>query len=145
MNRLFVYGTLRSPALRLALLGREVPARDARMEGLEVRAVDGETYPGAVPEPGATAVGDICRVSDDELAALDRFEEGYSRLKRTAVLADGTSVEASVYLWNDPERLSGPWNHDVFERDHLRSALADAERITQRSTSSANRTYREGA
>ena len=112
---LFVYGTLRAGAGRplyrlLQQYGRRIGA--ARYAG---RLYDLGSYPGVVPNPGGPAIvqGELHELLRPEvvLPLLDRYEgctEGdaarpeYRRIPQRVVRADGTAVEAWVYLYNWP-------------------------------------------
>lgn len=113
-DRLFVYGTLRRGsrhpwaaklAAKASFLG------EARYAGRLFRITH---YPGVVPSslPDEWVFGDVFELRDpDILTALDTYEgcgpddaepTQYVRRTQTMTLADGTAVEAWVYVYNWP-------------------------------------------
>ena len=113
-ERLFVYGTLRRGsrhplAGQLAAKGKHVG--EARYNGRLYRITH---YPGAVPSssPDDWVFGDLFDLRDlDLLTALDRYEgcgpddpkpTQYLRLLQPVVLADGTTSDAWMYVYNRP-------------------------------------------
>ncbi|MDG5807781.1 gamma-glutamylcyclotransferase [Streptomyces ossamyceticus] len=108
----FVYGTLRPGEHNhdLFLRGRTSSEEPATMRGLTL--YDGPGYPYAVEVPGEAAEvkGDLITARPEAyealLRSLDHLEEYspgaptnlYERVRRAAVLADGTSVRAWVYV-----------------------------------------------
>lgn len=113
-ERLFVYGTLRRGsrhplAGQLAAKGKHVG--EARYNGRLYRITH---YPGAVASssPDDWVFGDLFDLRDVEfLTALDRYEgcgpddpepTQYLRLLQSVVLADGTTSEAWMYVYNRP-------------------------------------------
>ncbi len=115
LERLFVYGTLRSGsahpmAAYLAARARCVGA--ARCAG---RTVDLGAYPGLLDEAGTSTAGELWELaepSDETLARLDDYEgcaEGlFERARREVRTADGRAVAAWVYLYRGSgSRFSG--------------------------------------
>jgi gamma-glutamylcyclotransferase (GGCT)/AIG2-like uncharacterized protein YtfP len=104
---LFVYGTLR-PAVAAGWPKRLIADLDvvaaATVAGLLYDLGD---YPGMVKGDGVVH-GDLVRIEDDRLAAIDAYEECggpgalYRREAIQATLADGTLVEAWAYFFNQP-------------------------------------------
>ena len=108
----FVYGTLRHGA-----------SNHFRMDGAEKiacgqvtgRLVVVDWYPGLRLDPqGGPVFGEIYRVGDDQLAALDEFEAGYRRVMVTVLTDSGKSIRAWVWEWlGDLEKCmpieSGDW------------------------------------
>lgn len=84
-HRVFVYGTLRNPAIRWVVIGRHVPTASAvlekyRKEGLDLRA-----------QADARVEGEVFVVDADELRRLDRYERLGVRYERVELeLADRT-------------------------------------------------------
>jgi len=120
-DHLFVYGTLRAglnhPLLRL-LARHGSPVGPARFGG---RLYDLGAYPGVVPDRGAgwRVAGDLWLLHAPALVLpeLDRYEgchpaqpppHEYRRERHPVRVADGTTREAWIYLYNgavDPGRL----------------------------------------
>ncbi|WP_110944755.1 gamma-glutamylcyclotransferase family protein [Streptomyces niger] len=111
----FVYGTLRPGEANhaWALRGRTAAEQPATVQGALL--YDGPGYPYAVRGPADAAVhGHLVTpaedVYDEVLAVLDRLEgytpgaphNDYDRVRCAAVLPDGTSVPAWVYLAAEP-------------------------------------------
>ncbi|WP_128376799.1 gamma-glutamylcyclotransferase family protein [Streptomyces cavernae] len=106
----FVYGTLRPGEHNhdLFLLGRTESEVAARLPGAVL--YDGPGYPYAVDEPGGLVHGEVITARPQEygwlLAALDRLEDYapgdpanlYERVARKVTCADGTVVQAWVYM-----------------------------------------------
>jgi len=105
---LFVYGTL----MRGFGLHRLLAER-ATLQGegaIAARLVDLGAYPGAVPDPHATATGEIYRISGpDGFEALDSAEGPQYHREQTRVrMADGREVTAFVYWYRGPLDRSVP-------------------------------------
>jgi gamma-glutamylcyclotransferase (GGCT)/AIG2-like uncharacterized protein YtfP len=107
---LFSYGTLQKKDVQMATFGRELSGRDDALLGFRrrisavpdprVAAMIGETHYFSV-EPSGRPEDAVCgmlfEITDQELAAADRYEElaGYRRISVT--LRSGS--QAWVYLW----------------------------------------------
>lgn len=115
MPPLFVYGTLRFPAVLRELLGRVPAMTPARAEGWRVAALDGRVYPGLVPGPGSADGLLLHGLTPAERATLDAYE-GPEYQARTIRLQDGG--EALAYLWLG-ETLPADWDPRDFETRHL--------------------------
>lgn len=90
-HQVFVYGTLRYPAVRLVVMGSLGAPEEAVLEGYQRNGLD------LSPQPGSRVEGLRLHVDALELARLDRYERlgiRYERVKKT--LNDGSS--AWVYL-----------------------------------------------
>lgn len=86
----FVYGTLRLPAVRRIVIGRRGDARPAILDGYRKRRLNIE------PAEAAYVEGMILEVSSEELRRLDRYERLGVRYERVRLaLRDGS--EAWVY------------------------------------------------
>lgn len=121
VEHLFVYGTLRRDlghAMHRVLAQHSRYAGTARYAG---RMYDVGAYPAVVPDPeSAPAVqGELYRLQRPAvlLPLLDRYEgctEGddpaaeYRREVQPVVRHDGTTVQAWVYLYNQPVRTLRP-------------------------------------
>ncbi|HVB81811.1 MAG TPA: gamma-glutamylcyclotransferase family protein [Candidatus Binataceae bacterium] len=96
---LFVYGSLLDAAHRAAVLGREVAAAPARLEGYQRRR--GRHFyiveRAGVETPGLVLSG----LGERDFAVLDRYEEVprlYARAKVAVTSAGGAAVRCWVYL-----------------------------------------------
>jgi len=97
---LFVYGSLIDATRRAALLGREVAAAPARLEGYERRR---GRYFYIVARAGAETAGLVLSGLDErDLVVLDRYEEVprlYTRAKIEVTEAGGTgTLRCWIYL-----------------------------------------------
>ena len=107
MPRLFSYGTLQQPSVQMAMFGRLLKGAPDALPGwkremmeitdADVFALSGERcHPILVPgQPSDEVAGMVFEITDDELAAADRYEVAdYKRI--AARLKSGT--EAWVYV-----------------------------------------------
>lgn len=105
----FLFGTLRHPALLCAVLGQDVPVQAA---GLPDHAViDQGGYPVLVPRPGTSADGVIIRPDVAQLAALDFYEGLFDYRRQPARAQDGQVVW--VYCPDDGPKggaAAQPWH-----------------------------------
>lgn len=123
-NRLFVYGTLRTP--------HGGPPDDTHYhpqirDGIESAAsatladaelVDFGAYPGVGPGSGVVR-GEVFTVSDETLAIADKIEshpDFYERRLESVILDDGSSVQAWVY-WAPESLLRDPDNPRIDSGD----------------------------
>jgi gamma-glutamylcyclotransferase (GGCT)/AIG2-like uncharacterized protein YtfP len=126
---LFVYGTLRDPALLALVLGRAMdPHRvlAAAAPGRRAVCMPQRSYPGLRPAPGATALGLLLLgLSPFELDLLDRFEGDEYRRALLPVIADAELHEALAYLPVGPLPPDLPeWRFDAWQREHRQGMLA---------------------
>ena len=104
VNRLFVYGTLRSGQAARGLIANHVVASEpATARGTMVALPDG--YPGFIPGPDGQVVGEV--VTLDELAAafalIDAYEgDEFVRTLQEVELADGSPALVWCYLLARP-------------------------------------------
>jgi gamma-glutamylcyclotransferase (GGCT)/AIG2-like uncharacterized protein YtfP len=126
----FTYGSLMFPEVWERVVRGAYSHAAAAAAGFRCYAVQGETYPGMVAAESAASAPDRVEgvvyfdVSLEDLAALDSFEGGdYRRVEIAASLPDGTSVNASAYLYLPQEKLAPePWSRDNFQlKSFLRS------------------------
>ncbi|WP_375482615.1 gamma-glutamylcyclotransferase family protein [uncultured Mycobacterium sp.] len=96
MHLLFTYGTLRDPDVQRSLFGRLIPCDDDSLPGFRVDQVT-ITDPAVVATSGSdihpilrpgtahdVVAGACLQLSDDELAAADRYEvDDYTRIPVT--------------------------------------------------------------
>lgn len=104
--RFFFYGTLRDADVLESVLGRPVPTADVRAASLRDHravAVTGDTYPVAVPQPGAVMPGIVVSGLDagDE-ARLHHYEgSGYDLAHVTVDLPTGRGIGATMFVPHD--------------------------------------------
>lgn len=104
---LFVYGTLRSPAVRRALYGGHVPVSSATLQDHAVGVAPGEgAWLTLVSTKGAVVDGELLDLTDAQLWRTDQWE-GIPLYERrvTEVKTASGPVEAYVYVHHLPGRL----------------------------------------
>lgn len=96
---LFVYGTLRQPAIQRALVGRTLKGDVDILPGYY--RDDAGMYPVALPRESAQIEGEILHFTPEELDKIDIYEgDGYRRVQVT--LASGK--QAWVYIGKQDTR-----------------------------------------
>lgn len=94
---IFIYGTLRDPAVQQDVFGRRIEGAPDHLDGygLAQIEVEGMPYPTIVLEEGSAVAGEIIELNDDELRRADEHETAaYAR--RAFVLASGKAAEAYI-------------------------------------------------
>ena len=111
MARLFVYGTLRDPALFEIVSGRPLAAQPAAWAGYAVSWSGLGDWPTIHPEAGAAAEGVAVEVDGEALARIDWYERlfGYTRRAATVTAAAG-AVSAAVYWPGDAAAPRGAFD-----------------------------------
>jgi len=122
VDRLFVYGTLRTGSAANAMLVPHQRATEpATTHGRIVAFEDG--YPGLVDDPSATVIGEMVTLSDlaATFALLDAYEgQDFARVLRKITLADGREVDAWCYVLARPELAASA--EPITDGDWLRYA-----------------------
>ncbi|HBX38081.1 MAG TPA: gamma-glutamylcyclotransferase [Pseudohongiella sp.] len=99
--RLFVFGTLRNPAVRMLVTGSRVTGRPGALSGYRRVGLD------IVEDESASVSGLVLTVNERQLRRLDRYERLGQRYRRFVVtLEDGG--RAWVYQRIRPEPDGGP-------------------------------------
>ncbi len=99
---LFVYGTLCLEPLRWRLIGRKVKGIAARLDGFQLRRVNGADYPAACRKVGDGVDGMLLiGLRPQELDRLDRYEGAEYARTLCQVRVAGRLCRAWVYLWRD--------------------------------------------
>ena len=129
---LFVYGTLRSPALMAAVAGAgALEPVGAFLPDYAVSQVSGEVVPCIAPVEGARAEGVIWRgLNAGQMARLDLYEGafGYSKETVTVITPAGREAVQVYFPPQDIMRGLGDWSLGQWEAGHLAPAvLAAAE------------------
>lgn len=122
LSPLFTYGSLMYESVCASVVGRQLAHEPARLQDWCRYALQGRTYPGAVPKRGAAIDGVLWHgLTEAEFARLDAFESvEYQRIPVTVLNRLGLPVQAEVYAWLDPALLeTHDWSVSRFERDHL--------------------------
>lgn len=108
----FFYGTLCHAPLLVAVLGRPVAMRRARLADHAVHWVADHAFPMILERPGAEAAGVVVEGLDaTDIARLDFYEGGFEYATHVVTVeADGTSIAARVYVATaDRLRPGAPW------------------------------------
>jgi gamma-glutamylcyclotransferase (GGCT)/AIG2-like uncharacterized protein YtfP len=85
-EQLFVYGTLKDPAVQQAVFGRMVEGQPARLDGYTKGQIElsGTVYGIIRPDLGSSVEGLLIEVTREELALIDRYEgDDYQRFQVT--------------------------------------------------------------
>ena len=85
-EQLFVYGSLRDPAIQQKIIGRTVEGRRDILEGYTTSTVQlyGTVYPILVPDYDGSIEGFILFLTKEEVEKIDAYEtDAYERVKVT--------------------------------------------------------------
>jgi gamma-glutamylcyclotransferase (GGCT)/AIG2-like uncharacterized protein YtfP len=85
-EQLFVYGTLKDPAVQQAVFGRVVEGQSARLDGYTKAHIElsGTVYGIIQPDLQGSVEGLLIEVTPQELALIDRYEgDDYQRIQVT--------------------------------------------------------------
>jgi len=129
IDRLFVYGTLRSGQTARAVVAAHLVRGVSATTRGSLYAFPGD-YPGVVPDDGGVIVGELLQLRDlpSALPLLDAFEgDEFLRLLTEVMTADGTTW-AWMYVLASPElaRHGRRLEHGDWAR-HLASAPSDQD------------------
>ncbi|MFO1127768.1 MAG: gamma-glutamylcyclotransferase family protein [Rhodospirillales bacterium] len=129
MARYFFYGTLMDPAVRSAVLGRDLPTdaiTPAALFGWRRVFRAGATFPVLVPAASSRVDGIAADgLSAAECERLAHFEGPDYRLRRvTLILRPGGQAAAYAFLPAKPMIAAGrTWNFATWRRRHRRAFL----------------------
>ena len=130
---LFVYGTLRSPALMAAVAGEgPLDAVPAVLPDYAVFPVAGNVVPFIAPKPGGQAKGMVWRdLSPAQMARLDAYEGAFGYgFGPVDVVTDAGVVTAQAYLPPvDMAAGEGAWSLSEWEAGHLTPAVLAANEL----------------
>ena len=126
---IFTYGSLMIPSVMEAVTGSRFASRNAILHGYARFSLKGATYPGVIPQQGATTNGVLyLDVDPASVARLDAFEGAfYDRVGVEVETAEAGRLTAQVYVVATPHRhrlSSAAWRLDDFRREHLAAFLA---------------------
>lgn len=115
---LFCYGTLMTPRVMAAVIGRAAHATPATLAGYRSARLRGRDYPGLWPDVDGEVSGCCYHlVHRRELGRTDRYEGSEYRRRRVTVVTARGPLEAWVYLpCSRRARRDGPWSARDFER-----------------------------
>jgi nudix-type nucleoside diphosphatase (YffH/AdpP family) len=125
---LFIYGTLLDDTLRQVVLGRQVTATPAVLEGYTRKTVAGRIFPALVAQKGAKTQGAVLHaLGTDDLDAIDYYLDRALFARETLdVTLDGRIIQTEVHLPQDPHLfVDGNWEL----ADHLPLARKVAQHI----------------
>lgn len=121
---LFVYGTLRSPDVLVALIDRMPDHEPARVHGWRAAALPERVYPALVPEAGRTTDGLLLTgLTAGEWLVLDAYEGPGYELRRLGL--DGGRQGWTYVCGPDVPVLDHDWSYDLFEARHRAWFVAD--------------------
>lgn len=133
---LFVYGTLRAPALMAAVSGGKTPEWiAATLPNYGVFPVEGNVVPLIAKQDAAVAEGVIyAGVTDAQIARLNLYEGAFGyRLVSVVVETQTGPRDVSCYLPPDDVAAGeGTWSLAEWERDHLAPAILAAKEVFSR-------------
>jgi gamma-glutamylcyclotransferase (GGCT)/AIG2-like uncharacterized protein YtfP len=132
-HALFVYGTLRDPAVQTALFGREILGVPAILDGWALFRSETDGFHFIKPCSGDRVNGLILDLSDFELEMADAWEDVplYQR-ERVPVLSGEDVVEAWAYTRREAD---GPKNTGEFASAHeLRQVIEWARQLRSETT-----------
>ncbi|MEW6367037.1 MAG: gamma-glutamylcyclotransferase family protein [Acidobacteriota bacterium] len=124
----FTYGTLMLPEIMGTVTGRAFAWTPAIARGYARYAIEGELYPGLIPEEGAETRGVVyLGIGEATVRVLDQFEgEWYVRTSIRVETGTGEPMEADAYLLRDGERhriTRTRWDIGVFRREGVEEFL----------------------
>jgi gamma-glutamylcyclotransferase (GGCT)/AIG2-like uncharacterized protein YtfP len=132
MTDFFFYGTLCHGPLLQTVLGREVNAVSAVLQGYAVCLAEGQVFPVLVPQGGSEVVGTLVRgLSDQDVMRLDFYEAGSGfEASATTVQVAGRSVAAQVYLGLPGQWQAGPpWRLADWQQQFGATVVATARDV----------------
>ena len=127
---IFTYGSLMFDAVWARVIGVDYAKIKARVHGYRRRALKGYTYPALIPGYEDDFVEGVVylKVNRKDVKTLDRFEGKYYRRRLLPCsLADGSSVDAGVYLFKKEYHqmlADKPWDAGEFESVGIQTFLA---------------------
>lgn len=99
---LFAYGTLMWPDILEDVVGRNVDGCPAVLENVRRLRVKNEVYPSLVSCEGGEVSGVLyCGLSEQDIAALDRFEGPEYDRRNVQVEIGGAPMEAETYFTSE--------------------------------------------
>lgn len=132
MLPLFIYGTLRHPEIREAVLQKQdhmtgYQFEPAMLDGYEAYYVAGTAYPMLVHEDGAYAAGQCWYgLKPEDVAILDRFEGAYYERVQLSVSLTKTKIvqEVEVYMPNIALPQGPLWQFESWQKTGSQSFLS---------------------
>ena len=133
-QNVFVYGTLMYPDVLKVLLNRVPTNSTAAIHGFRRYSIKGQVFPGVIQStPESQVQGVLLKgLTPEDMVVFDEFEgDEYRKVAVTPQLPDGSTEEASVYIWQDSLRsyLYGEWDPEAFAATHLESYAEMCQRF----------------
>jgi hypothetical protein len=122
---LIAYGTLRSPEVVEALLGRSVPARPATLDGWYPAELVDRDYPVLLHDPAARCEIDLVGpISDADHQLVTEWEDSFYETAEWTV--DGVTGTVFLPVLDHPDlpELGGVWSYERFRERDLPTRLA---------------------
>ena len=132
---LFVYGTLRCPALMEAIARAKLSAQPATLQDYVVRPVANHIVPMIKPQSGGQAFGVVyTNVDNATQARLDLYEGAFGyTLVSVVVDTDQGPRDAQMYLPPDDQPFTDcDWSLEDWERDHLSPTIFTVNEVFSR-------------
>ena len=132
-EKLFVYGSLQSPAVLKVLLGRVPPPSPARLNGYSRFRVPGRTYPGINEDVNGTVDGSLLSdLTVSETVLLDAFEgEEYVKRKVEVFDEEYRGERVVAYVFRNVVTAREDWSLEEFEKFHLEDFLKLCEEFVE--------------
>lgn len=139
---IFLYGTLRDPALFAIVGGAALAGRPATLADHATAWAEDEAFPLIFEQPGGQAEGMLVEAGDAVRERLDFYELGFHyTLRPVRAVSDGAEVDALVYFPDDGIwRRGAPWSLADWQRrfgEHAREAAEEYMRLFGRLTPEA--------
>lgn len=131
---LFVYGTLRSPALMAAVSGCDAPiSTSAILDNHQVLPLAGNVVPFIAAGTGQSATGLIYEdILPDQMARLDLYEGAFGYTLEAVQVRTQAVKTREVMMYFPPAGTvagAGDWSLETWEITHLQPALYAAEEL----------------
>ncbi|WZN65871.1 AIG2-like gamma-glutamyl cyclotransferase [Chloropicon roscoffensis] len=134
-EKLFVYGSLQSPAVLKVLLGRVPPSSPARLNDYSRFRVPSRSYPGIREDRGSCVDGSLLSdLTVSETVLLDAFEGGEEYVKRKVEVEEyrDERVVADAYVFRKHVVTAREdWSLEEFEEFHLEGFLKMCEEFVE--------------
>jgi nudix-type nucleoside diphosphatase (YffH/AdpP family) len=112
--RVFLFGTLRYPALLEVVSGVLPKLRSAELTGWRVSGVADGVFPLLIREGGAVASGDVVEVDQDVMDRLVHYEDAFGYgVAEVLVHVEGQELPAKVFVPDEQQwQPAGVWSLD---------------------------------
>ena len=140
----FLYGTLCDPELYQIVSGEAFAPRDARLPGMAIHWVAGESFPIAILTSDSVASGMLVAPGPEARARLDFYELGFGyEVQHHQVETDAGPVQAAVYVPEADWPIAAQWSLVEWQAQHgTLTRLAAQEYMGLRATHSSTEAAR---